>query len=55
MVQLPTVSGRREALYVALAAAEVCWVTPLFLALIRFSNPHAPLLAWLGILVLILS
>jgi len=55
MVQLPTVSGRREALYVALAAAEVCWVTPLFLALIRFSDPHPPLLAWLGILVLMLG
>jgi hypothetical protein len=55
MVQLPAMSGRREALYVALAAAEVCWLTPLFLALIRFSDPHPPLLAWLGVLILMLG
>ncbi len=48
-------SGRREALYISLAAAEVCWVTPVFLALMGVRNPHSPLLFWLGILILTLG
>jgi hypothetical protein len=50
-----SVSGRREAIWLALAAAEVCWVTPVFLALNRARNPHSPVLLWLGILILMLG
>jgi hypothetical protein len=49
------INGRREAIYVFLAAAEACWVTPVFLALIRVRSPHAPVLLWLGILILMLG
>ncbi len=52
---LMDITGRREALWVALAAAEVCWVAPIFLALIRATNPHPALYLWLGMLVLILG
>jgi len=49
------INGRREAIYVFLAAAEVCWVTPVFLALIGVRNPHAPAPFWFGILILMLG
>jgi len=38
-----------------LAAAEVCWVTPLFLALNWARNPHSPVLLWLGLLILMIG
>lgn len=49
------VNGRREVIYLALAAAEVCWVAPIFLALNWAFNPHPPLLLWLGMLILMLG
>jgi hypothetical protein len=49
------VNGRREAIWVALAAAEICWLTPAFLALNRLVAPHQPFLAWLGMLVVLLG
>lgn len=47
--------GRREMIWLTLAAAEVCWVVPLFLALTGVRAPHPPLLAGLGILILLLG
>lgn len=47
--------GRREVTCIALAAAEVCWVAPVFLALNWVRNPHSPVLLWLGLLVLMLG
>ncbi len=47
-------SGRREAISVSLAAAEVSWMAPIVVTL----NPgvtHPPLLLWLGLLVLMLT
>lgn len=44
-------TGRREAIWLALAAAEVSWVTPLFLALSQRVAPHPPFLMWVGMLV----
>ncbi len=52
---LGSVNGRREALHFALAAAEVSWVAPVFLALNWVKNPHPPLLLWLGMLILMLG
>jgi hypothetical protein len=52
---LRAVSGRREALYLALAAAEVCWVAAVFLGLTRATNPHPSLPVWLVMLVLMLA
>jgi hypothetical protein len=49
------VNGRGEVIWLALAAAEVCWITPVFLALIWFTSPHAPVLLWFGILILMLG
>jgi hypothetical protein len=49
------VNGRREALYIALAAAEVCWTAPVFLMLLRIAMPHPRLLLWLAMLVLLLG
>lgn len=49
------VSSRREGIWLALAAAEVCWLTPIFLALTWALSPHSPLLLWLGMLVLMLG
>jgi len=48
-------SGRRELIYVALAAAEMCWVTPIFAALSQETLSHRPLLLWLGMLILLLG
>ena len=42
---------RREVICIALAAAEVCWLAPVFLALGRVTQPHPAMLLWLGLLV----
>ncbi len=52
---LAAANGRREALWLALAAAELCWVAPIFLALIKVRTPHPALYLWLGMLVLMLG
>lgn len=49
------VNSRREGIWLALAAAEVCWLTPIFLTVNWTLSPHPPLLLWLGILVLMLG
>jgi hypothetical protein len=54
-VRLPAVKSRRELIYVALAAAEVCWVAPIFAALSQETLRHRPLLLWLGMLILLLG
>ena len=54
----PTVwtgNSHREPIYLALAAAEVCWVTPIFAALSPEILRHRPLLLWLGMLILLLG
>jgi hypothetical protein len=43
------VKGRREAVYLTLAAAEACWVAPLFLSIIERVTPHPSLPTWLAI------
>jgi hypothetical protein len=48
-------NGRREVIWAVLAAAEVCWLVPLFLALSGAIAPHPPLLLWLGMFVLLLG
>ena len=48
-------NSRREMIYVALAAAEMCWVTPTFAALSPETLRHRPLLLWLGMLILLLG
>lgn len=50
---LRDVSVRTEVIYVALAAAEVSWVAPLFISLTVITSRHPPLLLWLGMLVLL--
>lgn len=50
-----TFNGRREAILLALAAAETCWAAPVFLAVIRTTNPHPALPVWLGMLSLLLG
>jgi hypothetical protein len=52
---LGAVSGRREALYLALAAAEVCWVAAVFLGLTRATASHPSLPVWLAMLALLLA
>ena len=47
--------ARREATYLGLAAAEVCCVLPVFLAIGQAGGQHSPLLTWLGMLVLFLA
>jgi len=47
--------ARREATYVGLAAAEVCWVLPVFLGIGQAGSQHSPLLTWLGMLVVFLA
>jgi hypothetical protein len=49
------VNGRREVVCLALAAAEICWAAPIFLALNWAFNPHPPLLLWMGMLILMLG
>jgi hypothetical protein len=48
-------NGRVEAIYFALAAAEVCWATPVFLLLAQAVAPHPPLQVWLAMLGLLLA
>lgn len=52
---LDRLQGRREVICLSLAAAEVCWLTPLFLALNWARNPHSPVLLWLGLLILMVG
>ena len=49
------ISARREAIWLTLAAAEMCWFVPAFWALTWNIVPHPPLLLWLGMLVLLLG
>jgi hypothetical protein len=48
-------TGRQEVIWLALAAAEISWVTPLFIALSQRVAPHPPLLIWAGMLVALLG
>ncbi len=52
--ELPS-GARREATCLSLAAAEVCWVLPVFLAIGQPGGQHPWLLTWLGMLVLLLT
>jgi hypothetical protein len=54
-VSFAQINGQREAIYVALAAAELCWVTPVFVKLTAGAADHHPVLAWMGLLVIYLS
>jgi hypothetical protein len=49
------IHSRREVIRSALAAAEVCWVAPVFLALSRTSDLRPLLLLWLSLLVVYLG
>lgn len=49
------INGRREAIYVALAAGELCWVTPFFVNLTTGTMAHHPVVAWVGLLIVYLS
>ncbi|NIV38647.1 MAG: hypothetical protein GWN58_57290, partial [Anaerolineae bacterium] len=42
---------RREVIWLALAAAEMCWTAPALWALTWNIVPHPPLLLWVGMLV----
>lgn len=50
-----TANGRREVIYVALAAAEVCWAAPVFLLVVQARSPHSPAAVWLAMLALLLG
>ncbi|MEJ2734112.1 MAG: DUF4129 domain-containing protein [Anaerolineae bacterium] len=52
---LANVHARREAICLALAAAETCWVTPVVMGLIWVRASHSPLLLWLGMFILMLG
>jgi len=52
---LGQIDVRREVIWLALAAAELCWAVPAFWALTWNIVPHPPLLLWLGMLVLLLG
>ena len=52
---LGEINARREVIWLALAAAEMCWAVPGFWALTWKFVPHQPLLLWLGMLVLLLG
>jgi hypothetical protein len=54
-VSFGQINGRREAIYVALAAAELCWVTPVFVNLTAGTTEHHPVLAGMGLLIIYLS
>jgi hypothetical protein len=49
------INGRVEAIYLALAAAEVCWAAPVFLLLTQAMTPHPPFPVWLAMLGLLLA
>jgi hypothetical protein len=53
--KLSAFAGRPELTCVTLAAAEVCWVAPVFLVLERITGRHPPLLLWLAMLTLLLG
>jgi hypothetical protein len=55
MEKLRGFNSRREAIHMALAAAELCWAAPLFMALSEAGSRHSPPLLWLGMLVLLLG
>ena len=48
-------NSRREVIYVALAAAEICWAAPVFLLAVQSRSPHPPYSLWLAMLVLLLG
>ncbi len=52
---LSELSARREVIWLALAAAEMCWLAPVFWAVTWVMAPHSPFLLWLGLLVLMLG
>lgn len=52
---LGAIHARREMIWLSLAAAEMCWVVPVFWALTWAFIPHPPFLLWLGMLVLMLG
>jgi len=52
---LGAISARREVIWLSLAAAELCWAVPIYWAIIQPFVPHAPLLLWLGMLVIMLG
>lgn len=52
---LDDISVRREAIWLSLAAAELCWVVPVFWALTWNFAAHPPLLLWIGMLILMLG
>jgi len=52
---LGEIHARREAIWLALAAAELCWLAPAFWTFTWNLTPHPPLLLWLGLLVLMLG
>jgi hypothetical protein len=49
------VNGRREATYLALAAAEISWAAPVFLALSWDTHGRLPYQVWLGMAGLLLG
>lgn len=49
------VNVNREVICIALAAAEVCWLAPIFLIVIQAAVPHPSPLLWFGMLVLLLG
>ena len=53
--EVTTASSRREVLYIALAAAEVCWAAPVFLLVVQVRSPHPPYASWLAMLALLLG
>ncbi|MFN2169074.1 MAG: DUF4129 domain-containing protein [Anaerolineae bacterium] len=53
--EFSTANGRREVIYVALAAAEICWAAPVFLLAVQARSPHSPASLWLGMLALLLG
>ncbi|MGD8595457.1 MAG: DUF4129 domain-containing protein [Anaerolineae bacterium] len=55
MIRRPAVRVRREAIYLTLAAAEACWVAPLFLAISERVTPHPPIPSWLAIVGLLVG
>lgn len=55
MSRWPAVKARREAIYLALAAAEACWVAPLFLEVVARLTPHPPLPTWLAVFGLLVG
>ena len=52
---LDAINIRREAIWLSLAAAELCWTVPIFWALTWAFVPHPPFLLWFGMLVLMVG